>query len=375
MSVEKLYSEWVYPEPVCDIEQAVSKGWYDFGDPSLIWSLYWSCKPYKSIDILIAGCGTHQAAYYAFKNPNCNVVGIDISTKSLEHQQYLKSKHNLSNLSLEKLSILDIDKKFAKSFDLIVSTGVIHHIDDTQTALVNLKSCLKIDGRINLMVYGKYPRLGVYMMQHVFKILKLDISHQGLGIAKSILQRIPEWHFVNEYIRKSGDLHSDAGIADTFLNPIDKSFSVKDLFQLIDQADLEFVDWNDRLHYSINALIKSDNLLQSLITDITDFEKYQLVELLVQQLATHRVILSLKGQSNRIQILDSDIDLIIPVLRYDLLFDQTQLSRGHQSLEIANDRYRILCEIDGTKSISDLINLVSLDRRFIESFLLELQDF
>jgi hypothetical protein len=31
------------------------------------------------LDILIAGCGTNQAAVFAFGNPDANVVGIDIS--------------------------------------------------------------------------------------------------------------------------------------------------------------------------------------------------------------------------------------------------------------------------------------------------------
>jgi SAM-dependent methyltransferase len=47
------------------------------------------------LDILIAGCGTNQAAVSAYRNPGAKVVGIDISQPSLDHQQYLKDKHGL----------------------------------------------------------------------------------------------------------------------------------------------------------------------------------------------------------------------------------------------------------------------------------------
>ncbi len=53
------------------------------------------------LDILIAGCGTNQAAVFAFGNSDANVVGIDISQPSLDHQRYLKDKHGLTNLQLQ----------------------------------------------------------------------------------------------------------------------------------------------------------------------------------------------------------------------------------------------------------------------------------
>ena len=94
-TVKELYSKWKYPEPVFDLETAVNNGWYDFGDPKLFWHLYWPNERYRPIAILIAGCGTHQAAYYAYNNPNCRIVGLDSSPTAIEHENFLKEKHNL----------------------------------------------------------------------------------------------------------------------------------------------------------------------------------------------------------------------------------------------------------------------------------------
>ena len=56
-------------------------------------------KPYRAdLDILVAGCGTWQAAKYAVCRPDARVVGIDVSTTSLEHTGQLKRKYNLTNL-------------------------------------------------------------------------------------------------------------------------------------------------------------------------------------------------------------------------------------------------------------------------------------
>lgn len=43
----------------------------------------------RDLDILIAVCGTNQAAVFAYRNPGAKVVGVDISQPSLDHQQYL----------------------------------------------------------------------------------------------------------------------------------------------------------------------------------------------------------------------------------------------------------------------------------------------
>ena len=75
------------------------------------------------LDILIAGCGTNQAAVFAFNNPDAKVVAVDISQPSLDHQQHLKDKHGLQNLELRRLPIEELST-LGLDFDLMVATGV-----------------------------------------------------------------------------------------------------------------------------------------------------------------------------------------------------------------------------------------------------------
>ena len=81
------------------------------------------------LDILIAGCGTNQAAIFAYTNPAAKVVGVDISQPSLDHQQYLKDKHGLWNLELHLLPIEEVPT-LGLDFDLVVSTGVLMVLAD-----------------------------------------------------------------------------------------------------------------------------------------------------------------------------------------------------------------------------------------------------
>ncbi|MDR5900464.1 class I SAM-dependent methyltransferase [Halomonas vilamensis] len=140
--VAKQYTQWCYPQPIPDMAKAIKEtGYYEFTDPRLFWPLLWpegrQGKP--PLRVLIAGCGTNQAAYNALSNPSAQVTAIDLSLTSLQHTQYLKEKHGLDNLTLHHLNLLEVDT-LDQQFDLIISTGVLHHLPDPEAGLCALGS-------------------------------------------------------------------------------------------------------------------------------------------------------------------------------------------------------------------------------------------
>ena len=104
----------------------------------------------------------------AFTNPAAKVVAVDISQPSLDHQQYLKDKHGLWNLELHLLPIEELPT-LGFDFDLIVSTGVLHHLAKPQVGMETLAGCLRPDGAIAVMLYAKYGRIGVEVLESVFR--------------------------------------------------------------------------------------------------------------------------------------------------------------------------------------------------------------
>ena len=79
--------------------------------------------------ILIAGCGTSQAAKHALRWPGAQVTAIDISATSVRCTEDLKRKYNLSNLQVYQLPIERVNE-LETTFDQIVCTGVLHHLAD-----------------------------------------------------------------------------------------------------------------------------------------------------------------------------------------------------------------------------------------------------
>lgn len=362
------YQKWIYPSPVQDIAEAVSNGWIDFGDPKLIWPLYWPDLPStKKIKILIAGCGAHQAAYYAYTNPNCDIFGFDISGSAIQHHEFLKSKHNLYNLDVKQCSLENYSAEH--KFDLIICTGVLHHLENPLSGLCILKKHLAEKGKINLMVYGKYPRIGVYMMQQVFGLLQLQQTNEDLKTVKDILQLLPNWHHVSDFVQKSPDMKFDAGIVDIFLHRTDRAYTVDEVFALINDADLEFIDWTDRLHYSINALIPTSHYLYSHVSNLNLQQRATFVELICQTIATHRCILGHPHSQKRMSLSSSSASVMCPLIRHGAQITQGKLTRSHAAHELTVDQQQILNLVDGKNTASNISKITQIPLATVIDFL------
>ena len=288
--VEKQYTDWVYPKPINDMIASIKDGEYVIGDPYLYFPLMWPHKRHiGKLSILSAGCGTNQAAYYACRNPDWNVVGIDLSESSLSHQQMLKDKHNLNNLTLKKLDLTNI-YQLGLDFDFITCTGVLHHLPNPDEGLAALKNVLRPDGVMSLMVYGTSLRLGVYLMQEVFRTLGFKQTKEDINIVRTTIESLDCEHVLKRYLKVADDLQYDAGIVDTFLHPQDCSFSVKELFKFTRKAGLEFLSWADPIEYSLDHSVPKSHVLWEKINKaiLPQETLYHINDLLVQNRGTHR---------------------------------------------------------------------------------------
>lgn len=251
--VGRQYQRWSYPRPITDIEVWTVDHWEWF-DPVHAHRILWPDREYQpDLDILIAGCGTNQAAVFAFTNPASKVVAVDISQSSLDHQQYLKDKHALRNLELHLLAIEELPT-LGLDFDLVVSTGVLHHMADPMTGMKALGSCLRRDGALGVMLYAKYGRIGVELLESVFRDLGLRQDEASVKIVKETISVLPADHPIQSYLKIARDLQSDAALVDTFLHGRARSYTVEECLDLVASAGLVFQGWFHKTPYYAHDL-------------------------------------------------------------------------------------------------------------------------
>jgi len=240
--VSAQYRKWVYPEPIGDLPSWLAGNWQWF-DPSHAQRMFWPDRDHRpDLEILIAGCGTNQAAVFAYTNPGATVVAVDVSQPSLDHQRFLKEKYRLRNLDLHLLPIEEVGT-LGRDFDLVVSTGVLHHMASPEAGMRALAACLRPHGVAAIMLYARHGRIGVEMMQAIFREIGLGQDEASLFTVKEAIALLPADHPVRSYLSFAPDLRFDAGLVDTFLHGRDRSYTVDDCLDLVASAGLVFQGW------------------------------------------------------------------------------------------------------------------------------------
>ena len=247
-AVRAFYESHPYPAPLRDLDR--HRKLYRNPDRRRALSLLlWpTAEPRASREILVAGCGTSQAATYALREPDARVTAIDISETSLRHTRELQQKYGLRNLELHRLAIEEAGE-LGKRFDQIVCTGVLHHLPDPDTGLRALRNVLAPNGAMQLMVYAAYGRAGIYMMQEYCRLLGVGATDEELRELGATLGTLSSDHPIADVARRAKDfLHPDA-LADALLHPQDRAYTVPQLYAWLERCGLSFGRWYEQAPY------------------------------------------------------------------------------------------------------------------------------
>jgi SAM-dependent methyltransferase len=291
--VRDQYLKHPYPRPIDDLGAHVATGAREALDPSILSPLLWpEGRPSRQLKILVAGCGTNQAALVAFTNRDAEVVGIDLSAISLGHESALKEKNRLDNLTLRELNLLEAPT-LREKFDLIICTGVLHHMQDPLEGLKALASCLTDYGVLGGMLYGQAGRLGVYMLQSVLRTLGAHQDVEGIALARELVANLPAHHVARWHLQTSRDLQYDAGVVDVLLHAQDQPFLVSGVLKLINDAGLRFQAWNEPFRYGLEAIegfVQRESELYKRISKLSRTQQWSVVELIAQNISQHNFI-------------------------------------------------------------------------------------
>jgi SAM-dependent methyltransferase len=252
--------------------------------------LLWPFERYRdNASVLVAGCGTSQAAKYAVRWPRAQVTGIDVSEASLGQAEALKRKHGLDNLELRQLPIARAPE-LGSRFDHVVCTGVLHHLSDPAAALAALRDVLAPRGAIHLMVYAPYGRAGIYLLQDYCRRLGVSPSDEDIDGLVVALRALAQDHPFAALLRHAPDLQHRVGLADALLHPLDHPCSVPQLLELLGRCGLQFARWIRQAPYlpHCGALAASPHRLR--LASLPAEEQYAAVELFRGTMVRHSAV-------------------------------------------------------------------------------------
>jgi 2-polyprenyl-3-methyl-5-hydroxy-6-metoxy-1,4-benzoquinol methylase len=369
-AVRKQYEAYSYPPPIEDAEQFLKKWGPLTCDPRFAGIQLWpEGRPRQELRILCAGCGSSQAALIALNNPDCAVIGIDLSETSLAHSNRLRDRHGLANLELRQMSLLDVGQ-LKHAFDLILCTGVLHHLPDPDAGLKALADVLDPPGSMAIMLYGKAARTGVYLVQDILRRLGAGHDAEGLGMARELLKFLPSHHYLFEPTGKlPNDLAQDAGIVDMLLHPQDSAYSVPEVMEFVAAAGLVFFGWSDNADYCADRFLSGEMLERVLALPAA--EQWAVVENLALLNSRHDFFVRKPQSARFLTRFDTDNYLsYVPHVRSGVKLageaNALVLTRaspqGTVVTPISRSEAVLLEQIDGNKSISEILSHASFAR-------------
>ena len=287
--VRNFYERMPYPTPLANLDE--HRDLYKNRDRRRAeFHLIWPAKQLRArLEILIAGCGTSQAARYALREPDARVTAIDVSDTSLRHTRDLQRKYNLTNLELHQLPIERV-RELGRSFDLVVCTGVLHHLPDPDDGLRALRDVLRPSGAMRLMVYARYGRAGIYMMQEYCRLLEISASATDLQSLGAALEALPADHPISGLLRRSKDFRRPEAMADALLNPQDRAYTVPEMYAWLDRCGMSFGRWIEQAPYLAQCGILAGSPHASGLASLPSRPQHAAVELFRGTMVSHSFI-------------------------------------------------------------------------------------
>ncbi|MCZ6457391.1 MAG: class I SAM-dependent methyltransferase [Actinobacteria bacterium] len=373
--IASFYERHPYPPPVKNLD-AYQRRWNDPTLSQVEHHLMFPNRQFRAhLDVLVAGSGTFQAARHAMRWPEGKVVGIDVSQTSIRHTEELKRQHALANLELRRLRIEEI-VELDREFDLIVCTGVLHHLADPERGLRALRSVLRPGGAMLVMVYAPYGRTGVTMMQEYVRLLGIESSEQEIQDLALSLKEIPRDHPLDSLLPNSPDFRRTDAMADALLNPRDRTYSVPQLFEYVEKCGLTFGRWYRQAPYLPQCGAISSTPHAALLAALPPAEQYAAMELFRGTMSRHSIVIHRSDdpvEMTQHGLSPADWATAVPILLPDTISVGERLPPGAASvlinrshiypdliLPISADEKRFVDEIDGHRTVGEIAEAVGV---------------
>ncbi|MBU0859882.1 MAG: methyltransferase domain-containing protein [Alphaproteobacteria bacterium] len=189
--------------------------------------------------ILNAGCGTGmQSVQCQMTFPQAELTAVDLSLASLAYAKRQATQMGLPAIKFAQADILQLES-CGETFDVIISSGVLHHIADPEKGWHILRNILKPGGMMLLGLYSEIGRQSVVAAHEVIARKKIPNDRNGIKyFRKNIVKLIGRRDA--HHLLQSKDFYTMPECRDLLFHVQEQRFTLERIAQALKTMDMEF---------------------------------------------------------------------------------------------------------------------------------------
>lgn len=190
--------------------------------------------------VLVAGCGTgFEPIDMARMDPSLAITAMDLSRASLAHGMRVAEDLGLTQIRFVQGDILKLDP-VQGPFDVITSTGVIHHMARPEDGLARLAGVLRPGGVVRLGLYSERARAVVQAAHDLIRQMGWTPVDADIRAFRAHVLALPEGEPLAA-LKQSADFYSLSGCRDLVFHVQEHRYTPPQLGDLIAGAGLRLV--------------------------------------------------------------------------------------------------------------------------------------
>lgn len=196
--------------------------------------------PEGPLRLLIAGCGTgYEPIDMARMDPSLTITALDLSRVSLAYGARMARALDVTSIDFRQGDILDLATTTLR-FDVAVSTGVLHHMDDPAAGLRAVAQAVKPGGVVRIALYSERARAPVVAAHALIQARSLTPTPEDVSAFRAEVLEAPAGSPLAA-LRTSDDLYSFSGCRDLAFHVHERRFTLPQAGALLEQAGLTLI--------------------------------------------------------------------------------------------------------------------------------------
>lgn len=192
------------------------------------------------VEVLNAGCGTgQQPVDTALRLAGCRILAVDLSLSSLAYGARMAQRMGVTAIRFAQADLLALGT-LDQRFDLIESTGVLHHLEDPGAGLRVLAGLLAPGGAMRLALYSEAARRGVVAARALIAAHGLRAVPGDIRRARALIAALPADAQARQVMRFA-DFHSLSECRDLLFHVQEHRFDLPGVRALVAGAGLRWL--------------------------------------------------------------------------------------------------------------------------------------